>query len=31
METFYMTLAVGQPYYPGYFKCIAKDKYDARS
>ena len=30
METFYMTLAVGQPYYPGYFECIAEDEYDAR-
>ena len=30
METFYMTLGEGQPYYPGYFKCIAKDEYDAR-
>jgi hypothetical protein len=27
---FYMTLGDGQPYYPGYFVCIADDENEAR-
>jgi hypothetical protein len=27
---FYMTLGSGQPYYPGYFVCIADDELEAR-
>jgi hypothetical protein len=30
MTTFYMTLGSGQPYYPGYFLCIAEDENIAR-
>ncbi|MCX5637111.1 MAG: hypothetical protein NTX52_05395 [Planctomycetota bacterium] len=27
---FYMTLGSGQPYYPGYFVCIADNENEAR-
>jgi hypothetical protein len=27
---FYMTLGSGQPYYPGYFVCIADNELEAR-
>lgn len=27
---FYMTLGSGQPYYPGYFTCIADNELEAR-
>jgi hypothetical protein len=30
MDTYYMTLGSGQPYYPGYFECIAHNENEAR-
>ena len=30
MNTYYMTLGSGQPFYPGYFECIARDENEAR-